>query len=689
MHSSKFRDPLISRAEPITIISPIVEETLRSAGIPPDRERIIGLFMGGHPRVAIVHGGDDHPPSLGMKETIRRTVRQLWANAALPFEISQDVPCEELARGTDGAGYGLLSRNLCTGSLSAHMEAHNYDAAILFGVCDKMLVGNLRALAETDLARQRRRAHPLFALVLPSLIGKEVFATEEDRRRFEPLRARLQQQERTQLDELLHRPLKTDVYAGLKCLLDRCFHQRILTENEKDDLEHAMARCTAVPGANCGASEASMVHRMMLAAFGIVPKGLDILLRPPSDQQLSDAIRRMLTAIQKRERRVSVAGLVRSNLGNAVSVWSATGGHPAWILHLTYLADAVGKKLTVADVAKRARTVPQIMGIQEGPGNSVYTLALETENGGNSGIDTIMRTLAEKRLIEDRAPTLDGSWMQRIMDARSANGNFLHSTMTPFSSSCGMSGVQGNLCSWGIARTGWRDRRVTALFDKKLYLAIYYLGSRDLNADLAVPDGLLDRLKHRVTRDDLYYTWLANWGGAQSVSSNGVATIQNWNRPKLWDYLVREKLLRVMVVVAGVGPHAAGMPELDLSAAVPGSLASIAVLVTDGRVSFANNGISIGHMVPEALDGGPLGSVRTADWIYMDLAHGELQVVRELKRHKGFRPLSPKDLLNRPDRRKRMHELQRQRMDLLPSIRLLLDHVSTAEAGVSPLGKAF
>ena len=687
MHSSKFKDPLISRAEPVTIISPIVEETLRSAGIVPDRERILELFMGAHPRVAVVHGGDDHPPSLGMKETIKRTVRQLWMNHALPFEIAQDVPCEELARGTDGAGYGLLSRNLCTGSLAAHMEAHNYDAAIVFGACDKMLVGNLRALAETDLARQRRRGHPLFAMILPSLIGREVFATEDERRRFEPLRTRLPQNERGQLDVLLHRPLKTEVYAGLKCLLDRCFHQRVVTEGEKDELEHLMARCTAVPGANCGASEASMVHRMMLASFGIVPRGLDILLKPPSDHQISDAVRRLLTAIQKRERRVSVAGLVRSNMGNAASVWSATGGHSAWILHLTYLADAVGKKLTVTDVARKARTVPQILGIQETPGNSVYTLALETESGGNSGIDTIMRTLAEKRLIEDRAPTLDGSWMQRIMDARSANGNFLHSTMTPFSSSCGMSGVHGNLCSWGVARQGWRGRDTTSRFDKKLYLAVYYLGYRDLQADLAVPDGILDRLKHRVSRDDLYYTWLANWTNGQAVSGNGAVPLQHWNRPKLWDYLIAEKLLRVMVVVAGVGPHAAGMPELDLSGAVPDTLASVAVLVTDGRVSFAHNGISIGHLEPEALDGGPLGSVRTGDWIYMDLAHGELQVVRELKRHKGFRPLSPKDLMNRPDRRKRIHELQRQRMDLLPSIRLLLDHVSTAEAGVSPLSK--
>jgi dihydroxyacid dehydratase/phosphogluconate dehydratase len=688
MHSSKFKDPLISRAQPVTILSPIVEETLRTAGVVPNRDRILEYFMNAHPRVALVHGGDDHPPNLGMKETIRRVVRHLWTNRALPFEVSQDVPCEELSRGTEGAAYGLLSRNFCAGSLAGHMEAHNYDAAVVFGACDKMLVGNLRALAEIDLARQRRKARPVFAMVLPSLIGREAFATDEDRRRFEPVRDRLPSPQRHELDELLRRPLKPNVYAGLKCILDRCAHERLVSENEKDDLERAMARCTAVPGANCAASEASMVHRMMLAAFGIVPRGLDILLKPPADDELDDAVRRLITAIQKRERRVSVAGLVRSNLGNAASVWSATGGHPAWILHLSYLADAVGKKLTIADVARKARTVPQILGIQEAPGHSVYTMAVETENGGNSGIDTIMRTLAEKRLIEDRAPTLDGAWMQRITEARSANGNYLYSTMTPFSPSCGMTPIHGNFCAGGIARLGWRGRSLNGRFDKKVYLAVFYLGVRQLQADLAMPDGILEHLRHKVTRDDLYYTWLANWQHDAAPGNGNVSALQQWNKPKLWDYLLREQLLRVMVVVAGVGPHAAGMPELDLSSAVAtslgASLGSVAVLATDGRVSFGHDGISIAHMVPEALDGGALNSIRTGDWIHMDLSRGELQVVRELGRHKGFRAVSAKDLLNRPDRRKRVRELEKQRMELLPSLRIVLDNVSNAESGVSP-----
>jgi dihydroxy-acid dehydratase len=687
MHSSKFKDPLISRAQPVTIISPIIEETLRNAGVVPNRDQILDRFMNAHPRVAVVHGGDDHPPSLGMKESIRRVIRHIWANGALPFEISQDVPCEELARGTEGAGYGLLSRNFCAGSLAAHMEAHNYDAAVVFGACDKMLVGNLRALAETDIARQRRKARPIFAMVIPSLISREVFATEEDRRRFDPLRGRMSNGQRTELDELLRRPLKGNVYAGLKCILDRSAHEHLVGETEKDDLERAMARCTAVPGANCAASEASMVHRMMLAAFGIVPRGLDILLKPPGDDEVDESVKRLLTAIHKRERRVSVAGLVRSNLSNAASVWSATGGHPAWILHLTYLADAVGKKLTIADVARKARVVPQILALQDAQGKSVYSMAVETENGGNSGIDTIMRTLAEKRLIEDRAPTLNGSWMQRITEARSANGKFLCSTMTPFSASCGMAPIHGNVCTGGISKLGALGRSLSPHFDKKIYLAVFYLGARELHADLAAPDGILENLRHKVTRDDLYYTWLANWQNGAGASNGSAQAIQQWNKPRLWDYLLHEQLLRIAVVVAGAGPRASGMPELDISMAMPTSLSSMAVLVTDGRVPFGHDGVSIAHMVPEAFDGGALSSLRTGDWVHLDLARGELQVVRELGRHKGFRPLSAKDLLNRPDRRKRIRELEKQRLDLLPSLRLVLDHVSNAESGVSPLTK--
>lgn len=688
MHSSKFKDPLISRPQPVTLITPVVEETLRIAGVHPTREQILDRFMNGHPRIAVVHGGEDHPPNLGSKETIRRLIRHIWTNGGLPFEMSQSVPCEELSYGTDGMNYALLSRNFCTASLAAHIEAHGYDAAIVLGVCDKMMVGSLRALIEADLAHQRRKARPIFAMMIPSLIGREAFVTDEEKRKFEPLRHRLPDSDRRELDEIFHRPLKPHVYAQVKSLLDRCFHRRIVQEGEKDDLERMMAKCTSVPGANCAASEASMVHRMILASFGLVPRHLDISVKSPTDEQLSEVVNRLVQAIQKRERRISVSSLTRYNLTNAASVWSATGGHPAWLLHLTYLADAIGKKLSISDLAKKISTVPQILAINESGGNTVYSMAMETENGGNSGIDTIMRTLAEKRLIEDRAPTLDGSWMQRIMDARSANGNFLFSTMTPVSTSCGLVGVHGNVCAGGVARLGARHRNGSLeKFDKKVYLAIYYLGQKDLLWDLAAPDGVLDRLKRKISREDLYYTYLLNW---RANKANGTGPdLSQWNKSKLWDYLLNENLLRAMIVVAGAGPHASGMPELQLSLnASSHALGSTCVLVTDGRVAFQHDGLSIAHVVPEAFDGGGLAAIRTGDWIHLDLSRGELQVVTQSSGNHGYKLVSQKDLLNRPDRKKRISELERRRTDLLPSFRILLDQVSSAEAGVSPAVKA-
>src|SRR5262249_61025513 len=98
---------------------------------------------------------------------------------------------------------------------------------------DKMMVGSMRALIETDLPHQRRKARPVFALLIPSMVGRESHVSEEDRRKFEPLRHRLTETERADLDALFHRPMKPHVYAQVKALFDPCFHRRIIQENNK------------------------------------------------------------------------------------------------------------------------------------------------------------------------------------------------------------------------------------------------------------------------------------------------------------------------------------------------------------------------------------------------------------------------------------------------------------------------
>ena len=50
------------------------------------------------------------------------------------------------------------------------------------------------------------------------------------------------------------------------------------------------------------------------------------------------------------------------------------------------------------------------------------------------------------------------------------------------------------------------------------------------------------------------------------------------------------------------------------------------LLVTDGRFSGGTTGLCVGHMAPEAVDGGPIAFLRDGDRIRLDVANGRLDV---------------------------------------------------------------
>ena len=687
MHSQRLKDPLISQAHPVTFLGPLIEESLRLARIQPDRDQILERFMAGRPRIAVVHGSGDHPYSVGCRDTVRRFVRQVWADGALPIEVSQAVPCEELSLGLPGSHYAFLGRNVCAANFATLMEAHGYDAAIVIGACDKMLVGVLRALIEADLVRQKRKALPVYAVFVPPNVGREVYLDEGERRRFERLRDKLSDSECRELFDLLNRPINADVYGKIKSCLDRASQNRVIPEAEKDELEGAVARRALSPGALCTSSEASVVNRLMVAGFGLVPRTLDLSSTPPSDQQLAHAVRRLLQGIQKRERRISVSHMVKTNLQNSLAVWSATGGHTSWLLHLSYLAEALGVRVSPAVLQRKMSKVPCLLSFDDRNGLSVHGVAAETESGKNSGIDTLMRTLSEKRLIDDRAATLEGSWMQRITEARSANGRYFHSTMTPFAQSSGLARVHGNFSSGALVRLGHKDELTR--YDKKIYLADFYLGQEEFAVAMGKSNGALEHIRNKVTREDLYKTWSINWARASkngSSGQNGDSELAGWSKQRLWDYLIEHNLLRCVFFVAGEGPRASGMPQIMIPEAIDDpAIRENCVVATDGRIAFGNNTMSIVHIVPEAIEGGGLAGVRTGDWIYLNLRKGEFQIVTSARGPAGFRVVSEREIARRSDRSRRIHELERRRQTFMPSIRSVLDNVSSATEGVSPL----
>jgi dihydroxy-acid dehydratase len=85
-----------------------------------------------------------------------------------------------------------------------------------------------------------------------------------------------------------------------------------------------------------------------------------------------------------------------------------------------------------------------------------------------------------------------------------------------------------------------------------------------------------------------------------------------------------------VIVIRYEGPRARGMPELYFAAAVLSAdpvLNTTTALITDGRYSGAMQGPCIGHVAPEALDGGPIALVAENDLIEIDVPERRLAIV--------------------------------------------------------------
>jgi dihydroxy-acid dehydratase len=103
------------------------------------------------------------------------------------------------------------------------------------------------------------------------------------------------------------------------------------------------------------------------------------------------------------------------------------------------------------------------------------------------------------------------------------------------------------------------------------------------------------------------------------------------DEPEAIDALVERRMRPGdVMVIRYEGPHANGMPEMYFAAAILSSdpeLNSTTAIVTDGRYSGAMQGPCIGHVTPEALDGGPIALVEENDLIELNVPERRLAIV--------------------------------------------------------------
>lgn len=86
---------------------------------------------------------------------------------------------------------------------------------------------------------------------------------------------------------------------------------------------------------------------------------------------------------------------------------------------------------------------------------------------------------------------------------------------------------------------------------------------------------------------------------------------------------------------------------LAVTAAIKGAgLGRDVILVTDGRFSGATSGLCVGHVAPEAADGGPIALIASGDRIRLDVANRRLDLLvdpAELDRRRaGWKPMEPR-----------------------------------------------
>ncbi|MCS7142294.1 MAG: dihydroxy-acid dehydratase [Aigarchaeota archaeon] len=273
---------------------------------------------------------------------------------------------------------------------------------------------------------------------------------------------------------------------------------------------------------------------------------------------------------------------------NAITVVAAMAGSTNAVLHLLAIAHEAGVKLTLDDFDRISRRVPIIGNLR--PSGKYVMFDLDKVGG----VPHVMKKLLDAGLLHGDTLTVTGKTLaENLKDYRPPDGkDVVFSVDRPINPEGGIVILRGNLAP---------DGAVTKITSPELR---FHRG----------PAKVFD------SEDEAYRATLRG-----KVSEGDVVVIR-YEGPK-------------------GGP---GMREmLAVTAAIVGrGLGKSTALVTDGRFSGATRGLMIGHVAPEAADGGPIAVVKDGDPITIDISKrllnleidgGELE-----ERMRAWRPLRPK-----------------------------------------------
>ena len=263
--------------------------------------------------------------------------------------------------------------------------------------------------------------------------------------------------------------------------------------------------------------------------------------------------------------------ITKESIENAVQVCLAIGGSTNAVLHLTALAYEAEAPMNVLDTfEKMAKTTPTLVKVYPAGTNDMEAFWRA------GGIPRVIENLNESLHMD--VMTCTGRTMKENIDAFeyrfAENKDVIRDMTDPFSTSGGLAVLRGNLApKTGISKPTAIDPAV-----------------RQFTGSAKVYDCDEDAVKAILNGD----------------ITHGDVVVIRYEGPKGGPGMV--EMYRALKFLNGLG------------------LAKSTALVTDGRFSGTNNGCFVGHISPEAAEGGPIAIVENGDKISIDVINGTLHL---------------------------------------------------------------
>ena len=547
----------------------------------------------GKPIIAVVNSFTQFVPGhVHLKDLGQLVARQIEQAGGVAKEFNTIAVDDGIAMGHDGMLYSLPSRDLIADSVEYMVNAHCADAMVCISNCDKITPGML-------MAAMRLNIPVVFVSGGPMEAGKVKIRGNEH---------------------------AIDLVDAMVVAADDSF----------TDEEVAAYERSACP--TCGSCSGMFTANSMnclTEALGLsLPGNGSTLATHANRKKLFEKAGQLIVEITKRHYEQNDYSLLPRNIAtkasyeNAMTLDIAMGGSTNTVLHLLAAAHEAGVDFTMNDIDRLSRKVPVLCKVAP----AKQDVHMEDVHRAG-GIMSILGELDRAGLLDTSVPTVHEATLKDALDKwdiirtedeevytffKSAPGGV--PTQTAFSQDRYYSRLDGD-------RENGVIRNAEHAFSKDGGLAVLY-GNIALDGCIVKTAGVDESI----------------------LKFNGTARVFESQDSAVEAILGGKITAGDVVVIRYEGPRGGpGMQEMlyPTSYLKSKGLGKDCALLTDGRFSGGSSGLSIGHVSPEAAEGGAIGLVEDGDRIEIDIPNRSIHLAvddatmaarREAQEAKGWKP---------------------------------------------------